>query len=238
MMIGGGAIAALLAMAVIAVGLTSSGSAKARSSGCAILDVSESTRKSRGAYTEEFARFATEIANDGTGKLCVILAAADPLTEAIPVRTSVAPLPGNAGTPDAPVEIEGNVLGVTKEVVEILEHPEIQEKGSGLIEAANVAARTLHPGDRLIYLSDGLEWSKGVGHLIKMNLSATGIRRLLTRLKREDLLPKLRGVHVEFPLLLYRPDGVEATPAQKERVIAFWEVWGEATEADLTFVAH
>lgn len=232
----GAVLLGALTLAILAIG--SSGSETARASGCAILDVSESTRESRGTYTEEFAKFATDIGNDGTGKICVILAAADPLAEAVPLETSIAPLPGNVGTPEAPAEIEEGVLRTTQEVAEIFEHPGIDEKGSGLVEAANVAAKRVQPGDRLIFLSDGLQWSKGVGHLIKMDLSPQGIKSLISRLREENLLPNLKGVRVEFPLMLYRPEGIEATPGQKNRIPAFWEAWARATGAELTFVLH
>jgi len=236
----GGIVAAVLlgALTMTVVALSSSDSEASKASGCAILDVSESTRQSRGVYTEEFAQFATDIGNDGSGDICVVLAASDPLAEAVPLETSVAPLPANVGTPEAPGEIEEGVLRTTKEVAGIFEHPGIDEKGSGLLEAANVAAKRLHPGDRLVYLSDGLQWSKGVGHLIKMDLSPAGIERLIAHLREESLLPSLRGVHVEFPLMLYRPEGIEATPAQKNRIPAFWEAWARATGADLNFVLH
>jgi hypothetical protein len=232
----GAVLLGALTLGILAIG--SSGSEAAKASGCAILDVSESTRQSRGVYTEEFAKFATDIGNDGTGKICVILAAADPLAEAVPLETSIAPLSGNVGTPEAPVEIEEGVLRTTQEVAEILEHPGIDEKGSGLVEAANVAAKRLQPGDRLIFLSDGLQWSKGVGHLIKMDLSPSGINKIITHLRDEHLLPNLKGVQVEFPLMLYRPEGIEASPGQKNRIPAFWQAWARATRADITFVLH
>lgn len=230
--IGGAALIGALVLALIAM---SSGAASAKQSGCAILDVSESTQDVRGAYTEEFAEFATDLANNGTGKVCVILAAADPLAEAPPLDRSVAPLPAQVNTPEGPVEIEEKVLKLTEEVVHLFEEPPIDEQGSGLVEAANVAAKRLGPGDRLLILSDGLQWSKGVGHLIKMDLSPTGIETLIGRLRREGLLPDLRGVHLEFPLMLYHPDGIVATPAQKKHVIAFWEAWAEATGAEPVF---
>jgi len=239
MMIGGIAGAAVIAVLALAIAaLSSSDSPKAVASGCTILDVSESTRKSRGAYIEEFATFATEIGSEGTGRICVVLAAADPLAEARPRTVSVAPLSVNVGTPEAPREIEEQVLDATREVSETLEDPEVEEKGSGLVEAANVAAPRLRPGDRLVFLSDGLQWSKGVGHLIKMDLSEEGIGRLINRLEREDLLPDLDGVRAEFPLLLYRPDGIEASPGQKRRIVAFWKAWAAATGAEVEFVLH
>jgi hypothetical protein len=227
--------ACLLAVAILTVALVviSSGSNQAKASGCAILDVSESTEDARPVYTEEFAKFATEIGNEGTGEICVILAAADPLAEAVPIERSVAPLPANVGTPRGPVEIEENVNALTAEVAAVFEHPGIDNHGSGLVEAANVAAKRLQPGDRLLYLSDGLQWTPSAGHLLKMDLSTTGISRYIQRLRTENLLPDLSGVTVEFPRLLYHPGGIEVTAAQKTGVVAFWEAWSLATGAQL-----
>jgi hypothetical protein len=230
--LGGGALLAALAIAFIALGAGSSGGT---ASGCAILDVSESTEDARGVYTGEFAKFATEIGNDGSGEICVILAAADPLAEAVPITRSIAPLETNLDTPRAPVEIEEGVNDLTTEVAEIFERPGIDTRGSGLIEAANVAAKRLEPGDRLLYLTDGLQWTRSVGHLVQMDLSPAGIDRLLERLRHQSLLPDLSGVTVEFPRLLYHPEGISVDAAQKRAVIAFWEAWADATGANLVF---
>ena len=226
--------ACLLAVTLFAVALIviSSGSEKAKASGCAILDVSESTEDARPVYTEEFAKFATEIGNEGTGDICVILAAADPLAEAVPIERSVAPVPANVGTPQGPVEIEENVNALTAEVAAVFENPGIDNRGSGLVEAANVAAKRLEPGDRLLYLSDGLQWTPS-GRLLKMDLSTAGISRYIQRLRTDNLLPDLSGVTVEFPRLLYHPGGIEVDAAQKRGVVAFWETWASATRAQL-----
>jgi hypothetical protein len=228
-----GAGAAVAILAVVMVALTS-GAGAGKSSGCAILDVSESTEDARASYTEKFAEFATEIGNDGSGNVCVILAAADPLAEAVPVSNSVAPDPKNVGTPDAPIEIEEKVEAMTAGVADLLEDPGIDDRGSGLVEAANVAAKHLQAGDRLVYLSDGLQWSKSVGHLMQMDLSTAGIAALIRRLDREGMLPDLRGVQVDFPLMLFHPEGFTGDLAQENRVPVFWEAWAAATHANLT----
>jgi hypothetical protein len=227
--------ATLLAVAILAIALIviSSGSEPAKASGCAILDVSESTEDARPVYTEEFAKFATEIGNEGTGEICVILAAADPLAEAVPIERSVAPLPANVGTPQGPVEIEENVNSLTAEVAAVFENPGIDETGSGLVEAANVAAKKLEPGDRLLYLSDGLQWSPSGGRLLTMDLSTAGISHHIQQLRTDDLLPDLSGVTVEFPRMLYHPDGIDVDAAQKRGVVAFWKAWASATGAEL-----
>jgi hypothetical protein len=227
---------ALIAVIVGVVGLllSSSSGSETKASGCAILDVSESTRDVRAAYTEEFNRFATEIGNDGTGNVCYVLAAADPLAKAVATTRSVGPAPGSVGKPDAPGEIEEAVLEETREVAGLLENPGIDERGSGLVEAANIVAKQLGPGDRIVFLSDGLQWSRSVGHLIKMDLSPEGIEALIARLRRRGLIPDLRGVEVEFPLMLFHPEGLDADAAQENRIPAFWEAWAAAAKADFT----
>lgn len=232
--VGAGAAALALVGVLLAVTLTVKASGH-KSSGCAILDVSVSTQKARASYTEKFANFATEIGNEGSGEICVVLAAADPLVEAVPVTTSVAPDPELAGTPEGPVEIEEKVAVAMAEVTELLEHPSIDTRGSGLVEAANVAAKKLEPGDRIIYLSDGFEWSKAVGHLMQMDLSTAGIAKLIQRLKREGLLPDLHGITVEFPLMLFHPEGLRRNASQENRVVDFWKAWAAATGAKLVY---
>jgi len=234
MLIGIGVSAAAVATILLVVALASGGGGR-KSAGCAILDVSVSTQKARASYVEKFSEFATSIGNEGSGRICVILAAADPQLEAIPVDASVAPEPGAADTPDAPIQIEENVEEMSLRVAGFLEHPPVNQRGSGLVAAANVAARKLQPGDRIIYLSDGFEWSKTVGHLMEMDLSPEGIAVLLSRIDRLGLLPDLNGIEVEFPLMLYHPGGLSRDMAQENRVVAFWEAWAEATGAKLTY---
>jgi len=227
------AIAALLAVALaaITVGLAAGGGER-QASGCLILDVSESTDEARDRYPEEFQRFATEIAADGSGDICLILAAADPIAEGAPVHTSVAA--DSPGTPTGRREIEEKVQTATDEVTALLEDPPVREAGSGLVEAATVAAEQLEPGDRILYLSDGLQWSPAAGRLMELDLSSAGISSLIHDLDQKGLLPDLTEVEVYFPLMLYHPESYKGRVVEANQIKAFWRAWADATGAELT----
>jgi hypothetical protein len=230
-------VAVVLGAAVIAV--AESGGDPYRASGCAILDLSESTGEARTRYPGEFQRFATAIADEGSGKICMVLAGADPIAEAPPLQTSVAP--DSPGTPKGREEIEQKVATATAEVSRMTENSQVEEeesglveeKGSGLVEAAVVAAQQLQQGDRILYLSDGLQWSPAGGRLMKMDLSPAGIAALIRSLSDKDLLPDLEGIEVHFPLMLYHPEGYDDVVAA-QRVTSFWRAWADATGAELT----
>jgi len=226
------AMAAALGLAFVAFG--SGGSAAPPPSGCVILDVSESTSEARSRYASEFAKFATAIADEGSGEICVVVAAADPVAESAPLFTSVAPAPGSVGTPKAPGEIERNVATATATIEELLEDPPVRQRGSGLVEAASVASEHMHTGDRLLFLSDGLQWSDAGGHLMKMELTPATIAEQMQKLREADLLPDMKGIDVNFPLLLFHPQSYHGHVVSATKIRAYWEDWAAQTGADLT----
>jgi len=226
------AAAAVLGLALVALG--SGGGDSPPPSGCVILDVSESTSEARGRYASEFAKFATAIADEGSGEICVVVAAADPVAESAPLFTSVAPAPSSVGTPRAPEEIERNVATATATIEELLDDPPVRQRGSGLVEAASVASEHMRPGDRLLFLSDGLQWSDAGGHLMRMELTPATIARQMQKLREADLLPDLKGVDVDFPLLLFHPESYHGNVVSATKIREYWEDWAEQTGARLT----
>src|SRR4051812_39614320 len=58
---------------------------------CAIADVSGSTRAVRPRYVDAFRRMVSETATDGSGVVCLVLAAGDPLAEGTPQTAFVGP---------------------------------------------------------------------------------------------------------------------------------------------------
>ncbi len=223
----------LVALAVAAVALAESGGGGHKKSGCVILDVSKSTAEARKRYPEEFGKFATAIAEDGSGQICLVLAAADPIAEGAPLYTSVAPEPDNEGTPAGVIEVEEKIQNATEEVTRLAEEPGVREGGSGLVEAAVVASEALQSGDELLYLSDGLQWSKAAGHLMKMDLSPTGVSHIIDTLKERELIPSLEGVTVHYPLMLYHPESFHGNAAAANEVKGFWVAWARAAHAEL-----
>jgi hypothetical protein len=225
---------ALLVLVIAAVAVVESGSDEHKATGCVILDVSESTAEARTRYPEEFRAFASSIAENGSGEICLVLAGAEPIAEGAPVFTSVAPAPENEGKPAGVAEVETNIENATAEVTRLTEDHSIREGGSGLVEAAAVAAEYLGPGDELIYLSDGLQWSEAGGRLMDMDLSPSGIAEIVNTLEERQLIPDLEGVKVYFPLMLYHPEGFQGEAAEANKIKGFWQAWAQATGAELT----
>ena len=223
--------AILAAVAIAAVVAVASGSKEHKANACVIADVSESTDLARQRYGSEFARFATSIGLDGSGEICVIFAAADPLAESLAEPLFVGPATSNEGGLGEVPDVEGKVAVAREDLEAHLADPSIREKGSALIEAATDAAQFLQPGDRLLFLSDGLQWTPGL-HLAREELTPGAIATLLDSLEGEDLVPDLEGVEISFPYLLYHPGGLDQEKVRQ--IIAFWEAWAARAEATIT----
>lgn len=219
-------------------------------SGCVIADVSESTDEVRNRstlrysrYVETFGAFATGIGMDGSGRVCVILAAGNPLTEGAPVDVFVGPQPEHRDSPDyRGPDVQAAVGSAQAGLREVFENPARTQPGSALAEAAVVAADKLEPGDRLMFLSDGVQHSPPAGSFRAADLSSQGIELLLDRLDGRGLIPDLEGVYVEFPHLLEHPgdeadtDASAVTPAQGIDIRAFWTAWADRVgAADISF---
>lgn len=227
------AVLILVAVGVVAALVFAASGSDRKPSGCVIADVSESTEEARPRYTATFGRFSTDIGNEGSGKVCLVVAAANPLTEGTPISAYVGPDPEHVGKPLAKGDVERRVQLATSQLSQLLAEPAVDQKGSALVEAATVAADVLEPGDRLLFLSDGLQWSPTVGHLQEMELTPAVIANLMDKLEGLGLLPDLEGVRIEFPFLLLHPGGLPGGEEETVRIKEFWEVWADETGAEL-----
>ncbi|HEV7771534.1 MAG TPA: hypothetical protein VGO66_12865 [Solirubrobacterales bacterium] len=228
-LIAGGA--ALLLMAVGGAVVLASGGGGHAANGCVIVDVSESTEVARQEYGEEFSDFATSIGLDGSGDMCVIFAAADPLAESLAEPLFVGPAESKKGGIEERSDVEAKVAVAREDLESSLAGSSLRDNGSALIEAGVEAAQFLQPGDRLLYLSDGLQWTPEL-HLSKLDLTPTAIARLLAEMEAEGLIPDLEGVEISFPFMLYHPGGID--DAKVRRITDFWEEWAERARADIT----
>jgi len=208
-------------------------------SGCVIADVSPSTtteRTARSDYANGFATFARGIGMDGSGKLCVVLAAGDPVAEGHPVLVDVGPRPADRDSRDQKgPEVRNKVTTATSEMMAAFANPDVATQGSALVEAAVVASDELRPGDRLLFLSDGVEHSPLAGNFRTQDLSPAGIQRLLAAYDRAGLRAHLTGVHIEFPYLLANPGGFHISIVQEAAIRLFWTTWAHHSGADITF---
>ncbi len=224
-------VAVFLVAATAGIVALASGSDKHEASGCVIVDVSESTDLARGYYGGEFSRFATSIGLHGSGDICVIFAAADPLAESLPEPLFVGPAQSKKGGLEEVSDVERKVAVAHEELEERMADPAIRERGSGLLEAAADAAAFLESGDRLLFLSDGLQWTPDL-HLQQLDLSPGKIATLLDELEAKGLVPDLTGVEVSFPYLLFHPGGLKDEKVRQ--IIKFWEDWAARAGATIT----
>lgn len=200
---------------------------------CVLADVSGSTREASNRYVEEFTSFATEAGENGSGQLCVVTAAGDPIAEGAPRNYSVGP-DSDRTTPEAAAEIRTKVTDAAREYRSLLARPGVDRIGSELVEAAVVASGSLEPGDHLLFLSDGLQNSDATGAIKDEDLTAAKIESLLNRLEEAGLLADLEGVEVEFPLLNFHPGGNSVDSKGLVGVEAFWRAWAERVGADFS----
>lgn len=203
--------------------------------GCTLADVSDSTVRARREYTAEFARFATALGEKGAGRVCLVVAAGDPLAESKPMWAPVGPSPEHRDSPDlAPGEIQASVAAASRDVGQMLAHPPAHRGGSALVEGAVVAGRVLQPGDVLQFLSDGMQNSAATGSFYRRDLSPSGIRQLLDTLQQQGLIAHLDGVQVVMPLVLYHPGGTGTSAPRQTQVTNFWRAWAARAGATLT----
>ncbi len=227
-------LSALAALA-LATAVAGCGPSKRLAAGCVIADVSSSTQQARTQYVAAFRQFATEIGTDGSGQLCVILAAGDPASEGRLVTLDVGPTSEHRDSPDyAPGEIATRVRQAADEMQQVLADPAIRRPGSSLVEAADVVAPKLHPGDRLLFLSDGVQNSLATGSFRNADLSPAARSQMIDGLAASDLLAHLKGVQVEFPLMLIHPGGRGGISQTQDAAIrAFWREWASRAGGNL-----
>ncbi len=227
---------AVCALGALLIGCGGGGQSGNGLSACAIADVSGSTGEARSAYTSDFNLLAKRVGTTGSGNVCVVLTAGDPQAEAPVADVYVGPKAtrSRVAVPESTNAKIKTLLAVAKarkQFEAVLSEPAVGNPGSALIEAAVVAAHRLHPGDELLYLSDGIQNSPTTGNFLKVDLSTEARERLLTRLKQEGLIPDLEGVRISFPFLLYHPHGLRIPQAQEVNIRSFWEEWAKQAKA-------
>lgn len=228
------AVGLVAVVPLVALLLLRGDSPRAAGGGCAVGDVSGSTRDVRDTYTDAFRAFATRIGTTGNGKVCLIVAAGDPIAEGVPRFAEVGPDADHEDSPDlAPVDVKRKVDVATADVASALAHPEVGVGGSALVEAASVAAQVLKPGDKLLWLTDGVQNSPAVGDFTQIDLSDAAITRLLDDLASKDLLPSMAGIEVQMPFLLYHPGGMRMRVERQQQVKGFWDAWADRVGAKL-----
>jgi hypothetical protein len=221
------ALAACLLALVAATGC--GGGDKTLASGCVIADVSPSTVDARADYLAQFQAFAMDVGQHGSGHLCVILAAGDPMSEGHLTTVDVGPDHDKPNERDG--EIRQKVDAETATMGAVLADPAITQQGSALVEAAVAVSDRLKPGDRLLFLSDGVEHTPTVGNFRTADLSSAGIDQLLAQLDGDRLQAPLDGVQIVFPSLLAHPGGFHISPAQQAGIRLFWQRWTSASGA-------
>jgi hypothetical protein len=226
-------IAAAAVVALIAAGAAWALGAFAspqRYAACVVADVSGSTVVARPSYLNAFSVFALDAGLHGSGDMWVVLAAGNPGIDGAPVYTSVKPdHPGDSTL--APGEVRGYVATATEGLRRALVDPPVSGGGSAIAEATLQCAKVLRGGDRLQLLSDGIQSSPQTGDFHDVDLSAAGIDGLLSTLEGRGLLPDLRGVRVEAPLLIQHTAGTNIPEDRQQQIVGFWRAWAVRVHA-------
>ena len=85
-------------------------------------------------------------------------------------------------------------------------------------------------------LSDGLQNGPDTGRVIKMDQAQ--ISKVMDHLKEVELIPDLRGIDVEFPLMLFHPEGIGVSAERAQVVREFWRQWVALSEGTLTDLSY
>lgn len=205
-------------------------------SGCVVADVSESTKEARKSYLKEFSEFATDIGLHGSGKVCLVLAAEDPTAQSRVAVAEVGPDDGDENSPLTESEVETKVQEATAQLEALLVTPTVDASGSRLVEGAAIAASHLESGDRLLMLSDGLQNGPDTGRVIK--LEEGQIPQVMDHLGEVELIPDLSGIEVEFPLMLFHPEGIGVSAERAQVVREFWRQWVELSAGTLKDLSY
>jgi hypothetical protein len=201
---------------------------------CVIADLSGSTHSVRSQYVDSFSETAREDGLEGSGNLCMIVAAGDPTQRRV-ATASVGPIHRGNST-YAPPEVKERVDLVTGQFRQVLINPGRLSGGSALMESASVASNYLKSGDVLVFYSDAFQNSPLI-NVYKMEYSDADIEAALDTLQARRLLPDLHGVSVRFPFPLVRPEGSGLSATELAGVHAMWERWAVRTGAKLRWGA-
>jgi hypothetical protein len=203
---------------------------------CIVLDVSRSTRNARSSYSAR----SRDIVRDqsvANGQVCALAVKGDPAGESeIQVWDVGAQDRGNSS-----VEAIQQVRRQTRaaEAVDrILTDSPGAVGGSAIVEALNLIARHVRPGDSVHVFSDGIQDSARfkLRSLHRERWSDASLDRELDRLEGEHLIPALAGVSVVFETPGLRP-GEKPSIVPDEDAHRFWDAWGERASARVTWGA-
>jgi hypothetical protein len=198
--------------------------------GCVVADVSGSTKRARDGYLRAVEAFALDLGQDTDGRMCVILAAGDPLASQV-LETNVGPDPADRGDEAfEPASIRKNVNQAVADIAALLDNPPDQGGGSALIAAMVAASRAVREGGNVLAITDGIEDSD-VADFHDVDLSPAGRRAFVKELRRRDLLAPLGGVTVTLPYLNFLARKSHLSPEQQVNIEAFWREYLEAAGA-------
>jgi hypothetical protein len=245
------ATAAVLALATLmlsACGPPEPGTMK----GCVVVDVSGSSRPLiTRLYLPGFVKFVQRISDKGSGDVCFAFAGAT-TTGGAGARAHF----GCANPKDrlrCPAEIRRNVEAAAGQLTAVADQianapgPNQFRGETQILEALHEVGQATSPGDEILVLSDAIQSSEETGNFNSgktLRLTDADIERILGRMKRDRLLPNLRGrvLRIPYPLKNYVTEGSSGlvrsatmSAAHKERIHVFYERYAAATGATLRY---
>jgi hypothetical protein len=220
----------LCAAVSIAVAVFSGCGTSGRQTACVLFDSSRSTRFIQVHYEQLLERKAEEVADAG-GTMIALVATGDPNVEAIPVRTDFSDDAGVEKQPQRMAALRGFLAEIESKVHNSDLGRENPSFGSGIVGGIALLGEQ-RECDSVTALSDGLE--TGAFHSAHTDIaSAADRRRLIQRLRRQELIPRLDGVELSFPDGGVLPQGINLPAATLRGLLEFWALY--AREAGASF---
>lgn len=185
--------------------------------------------------------FVNDVAWDpaGNGNLCFLQAVGNPKevgqVKRVKIRDGV--IPGASYKMNTQTKASANFM---RAAYDVLKEPAYSST-SPIIEAIAVAAPQVKPGGRVLVLTDGYQLSPNANFRKIKSDSPEEMSALKTQLENADLLPDLKGVSLEFPLIQYLSTPRKGDPdaslddEQWAQIRSFWEdVWPRMTGATVS----
>lgn len=236
------AVAVALVLAAIAAGCGSAERSAER--GCVIVDISGSSRPLiTSTYLPGFKTFVQRIAKKGTGQVCFAFVGAGSTGGANAVAKFSCPNKNDRLR--CPEQIDRNVeaaaqqLSATAEGIATAPGPNAFKGATQLLETIATVAPATRPGDEILVMSDALQDSGLTGDFNSgetLSLDDPSIERILDKLRTNRLLPDLHGrtLWIPYPLVT-AGDPLTISPAHRQRIKRFYELYAEATGAELMY---
>lgn len=200
---------------------------------CILIDLSRSTLSAQKDY-ELQTRSLLQSQAERDGDVCLLPITGDPARDG-----QIQDLPLGKGEGDNSREASSariaNQRRAAARINAVLNNPPPVVGGSAIVEALNMTAREVKPGDSIHIYSDGLQESERFTlrdlKRGQPDISQGAIDAALDDLEDDGLIPDLSGVKVTFDTPSYRP-GEKSSVVTDEQSHRFWTSWADRAQID------